>query len=130
MADVIGALDAAQIAAIRAAREQHRTRALAADWDRFMAIVDDEAVVLPPNSPPLETRAKIRAFCENFPRITSFTMKTAEIDGRADLAYERGTFDLTAGGVQLRGSHLTLWRKQADGSWKIFRDIWHSDEPA
>jgi ketosteroid isomerase-like protein len=29
-----------------------------------------------------------------------------------------------------QGSHFTLWRKQADGSWRIYRDMWHSDRPA
>src|SRR5262245_58020123 len=112
MAGVVGTLEAADVAAIRAAREQHRTSALAADWDKFMATFDEEAVVLPPNSPPLETLAKIRAFAENFPRITSFKMTTDEIEGRADLAFERGRFDLVGGGFPLHGSHLTIWKTE------------------
>jgi ketosteroid isomerase-like protein len=38
-------------------------------------------------------------------------------------------YDLVAGGITDQGSHFTLWRKQADGTWEIYRDMWHSDRP-
>jgi ketosteroid isomerase-like protein len=85
------------------------------------------AVVMPPNVEPLDTPEKLRAFVNNFPKVEAFRISTIEIDGRTDLAFERGRYSMTVGGAADQGSHLTLWRKQSDGSWKIFRDIWHSD---
>jgi ketosteroid isomerase-like protein len=29
-----------------------------------------------------------------------------------------------------RGKYLAVWKKQADGSWKIEADMWNSDLPA
>ena len=130
MTEVLGALDPAQVAAIRAARETMIRSALAADWDMFVQVFDEKAVVMPPNVEPLDTRAKLRAFVGTYPKISAFRVTAIEIDGRADLACERGRYALTVGGVSEQGSSLTLWRKQADGSWKIFRDIWHSDRAA
>jgi hypothetical protein len=37
----------------------------------------------------------------------------------------------TAQGEEMttKGKYLTVWKQQADGSWKIVRDINNSDEP-
>ena len=80
-----------------------------------------------PNSAPLDTPATIRAYLSSYPTITRIDLTEIEIEGRIDFAYERGQYDLVAGGISDQGSHFTLWRKQADGSWKIDRDMWHSD---
>jgi ketosteroid isomerase-like protein len=78
---------------------------------------------------PLDTHAKIRAYVSTFPTIARIDLTEIEIEGRVDFAYERGQCDLVAGGMSDQGSHFTLWRKQTDGSWKIYRDMWHSDRP-
>ena len=130
MAEVVGALDSAQVAAIRAAREKQVSALRAADWDKFMQAYDAQAIVMAPNSAPLDTHAKIRAYLSGYPTIARIDLTAIEIEGRVDLAYERGQYDLVAGGMSDQGSHFTLWRKQADGSWRIYRDMWHSDRPA
>lgn len=130
MAEVIGALDAAQIAGIRAARQQQVRALRAGDWDTFAQAYDANAIVMPPNTSPLESPSTIRAFLQSYPTIVRIDLTELEIDGRVDLAYERGRYDLMAGGVSDQGSHFTLRRKQSGGSWKIYRDMWHSDRPA
>jgi ketosteroid isomerase-like protein len=131
MAQVITGLDTAQVAAIRTARDRQLRLIRAADWNSLVReLYTDDAVVMPSNTEPLDTPAKIRKYCEDFPKLESISITNVEIDGRADLAWERGRFELKASGVTDRGSHLTLWRRQSDGTWRIFRDIWHSDLPA
>jgi ketosteroid isomerase-like protein len=129
MADVVGTLDSTQLAAIRVARERQVSALRAGDWDRFMQSYDTHAVVMAPNSPPLDTHATIRAYLSSYPTIARIDLTEIEIEGRIDFAYERGQYDLVAGGITDQGSHFTLWRKQADGTWKIYRDMWHSDRP-
>ena len=125
---ILGALDAAEVAAIQAAREDMVRLALAADWDAFARVYDDHAVLMPPNAAPIDGHVQLRAYVEAYPKISAFQIRAVEIDGRADLAYERGHYELTAGEVSESGSYLTLWRKQIDGSWKMYRDIWHPDQ--
>jgi ketosteroid isomerase-like protein len=31
--------------------------------------------------------------------------------------------------IENRGKYIEIWRKQADGSWKILRDVYSSDLP-
>jgi ketosteroid isomerase-like protein len=50
------------------------------------------------------------------------------------LAYDRGTYSMTitppgAAAIEDRGKYLTIYRKQADGSWKVLRVMYNSDLP-
>ena len=49
-------------------------------------------------------------------------------------AIETGTFEWTltpksGAAMTDKGKYLTVWKKQADGTWKIIRDINNSDLP-
>jgi ketosteroid isomerase-like protein len=52
-----------------------------------------------------------------------------------DLAYQRGTFTVVAtpkaGGAArtARGNFLRIYRRQANGSWRMTRDMFGSDQP-
>src|SRR5262245_28586712 len=109
MSEVVGALDSAQLSAIRAARGRQVNALGASDWDTFMESYDAEAIVMAPNSAPLDTHAKIRAYLSTYPTIARIDLTELEIEGRLDLAYERGQYDLVAGGMADQGSHFTLW---------------------
>jgi ketosteroid isomerase-like protein len=61
--------------------------------------------------------------------------KTEDVMVSGDLAVETGTFAWTlqpksGAEVKDKGKYLTVWKRQADGSWKIVRDIDNSDLPA
>jgi len=53
----------------------------------------------------------------------------------AEWAFERGTYTITltpkTGGDPIRdvGKYITLYQRQADGSWRMARDIWNSNNP-
>lgn len=60
---------------------------------------------------------------------------TTDVLLAGDLAIETGTFAWTltpkkGADVKDQGKYLTVWKRQADGSWKIIRDISNSDLPA
>jgi ketosteroid isomerase-like protein len=57
-----------------------------------------------------------------------------EVAQSGDLGYTYGTYQLTmndpAGNpVTDRGKYITVWKKQADGSWKSVADMFNSDLP-
>lgn len=51
------------------------------------------------------------------------------------MAFARGTYSVkrtpVAGGetVETDGKYMTIFKRQADGSWKIYRDIFNSNVP-
>jgi ketosteroid isomerase-like protein len=51
-----------------------------------------------------------------------------------DLAYTSGVYQSKLKGASGKGSvdkgkYLTVWKKQADGSWKVLFDIFNTDLP-
>ena len=61
-------------------------------------------------------------------------VQSLEIDGQGGLAYERGTTSMTltpagGGSAEWRSKYLVIYRRQADGSWKISREIFTPDAP-
>jgi uncharacterized protein (TIGR02246 family) len=127
-------LSEADRTAIRQVDENLVKLANAQDSKGAVALYADDATVLPPNQAALEGRAAIQAWMEAPRPVSNFQMKSLEIEGRGDLAYDRGTYSVTvtpagAAPIQNRGKYLTIYRKQADGSWKVQRDIWNSDLP-
>lgn len=51
----------------------------------------------------------------------------AEVAESGDLGYTIGTYEMTASAdgepATFRGSYLTVWRRNADGAWKVEADI-------
>jgi ketosteroid isomerase-like protein len=61
-----------------------------------------------------------------------FTTSTVDVTG--DYAIETGTYAMTVTEtgkkpVPDKGKYLTVWKKQADGTWKVYRDITNTDLP-
>ena len=108
------------------------------DAAHFLALFDSDLVVMPPNEPPVVGEAALRSW---FLRVTDrftidldFSVEEIRVSGK--WAFERFSFRRTTtptgGGEQatVRGKGVHVFRRQSDGSWKIARDIWNSDEAA
>ena len=106
------------------------------DAAHFLALFDSDLVVMPPNEPPIVGKAALRSW---FLRVTDqFSIdpdfSVEEIKTSGDWAFERFSFRRTttpAGGGEpatVQGKGVHVFRRQSDGSWKISRDIWNSDE--
>ena len=66
---------------------------------------------------------------------THSTPTSAEVSASGDLAYTIGRWEVlttddsgseNSGGT---GNYVTIWRRQADGSWKVAVDIGNNDGP-
>ncbi len=59
----------------------------------------------------------------------SLSNEKTEVAASGDLAYRRGSFEITAMNPQTKqaengaGTYLTVFRKQAGGSWKVVEDF-------
>jgi len=127
-------LSEADRTAIRKADETDMMMMIAKDWKGDLALYTEDAIQLPPNQAAPQGKAAIQAWYEAFPPFSNFQEQSLEIEGQADLAYDRGTYSMTvtppgAAPIEDRGKYLTIYRKQADGSWKIARVMFNSDLP-
>ena len=102
------------------------------DWAGVGATYTEDAVFMPPNGPEVEGRDNIQAFFKAFLQVSDFNLKNVEVEGQGDMAYVRGayTFTITPEGgspITDSGKYLEIRKKQADGSWLIYRDMFNSN---
>jgi uncharacterized protein (TIGR02246 family) len=92
-----------------------------------------------PGMPRSEGRAAVAKELEEYfkqPRLSiSWKNSKVVISESGDLAYTTGTSETTkpdAKGkpVLEKGKFVTVWKKQAGGSWKVVEDIFNPDGPA
>lgn len=129
---------AADEAAIREA-DAASLRAIAAKQvDATLSYYDEGASILIPNAPIVTGRERIRGAWEQMFAIPGFNLapKTTKVEvaRSGDLAYAQGSYEFSAtdpkgARVLDRGKFVVVWKKQADGAWRIAADIWNSDMP-
>ena len=127
-------LPASDVEAIRAASKAYTQAASEKAWSNWATFFTEDAIFLPPNTTAKNGRAEIEAWARGFPPIRDLRIEPIEIGGRGDLAYVRGrySFVMTISNQPEQpdsGKYIEIWRKQSDGSWKLFRDTFNSDVP-
>jgi ketosteroid isomerase-like protein len=104
--------------------------------DEFMSFLADDATVLP-DAAPMVRGESIRNMFEGMlstPGLTVHWEATgAEVSESGDLGYTIGTTQVTVDqeGTPMVtvGKYVTVWKKQADGSWKVVVDCFNADGP-
>ena len=93
----------------------------------FLTFSDDEAVLLRSNSMPIEGKENID---KSFTKLndSAFILTWKPLNGfiseSADLAYTYGTYTLTDKNdtSETKGTYLSIWKKQENGTWKWVLD--------
>ena len=128
-------------AAVRQAIEQANAKFADAvkqgDTVGMVAGYADDAVMMMPGSPAWRGRSEIaKQIVAAFKPMKGADVKltTSQVDIGGDFAIETGTYETTVsspGGKPMteKGKYVVVWKKQADGSWKIYRDVGNSDAP-
>jgi ketosteroid isomerase-like protein len=130
---------AADERAIREAELEWWGVTIAKNLERTVAFYADDASMFPPNAPIATGKEAIRAVWSQLlttpgVAISGQTTKVEASRG-GDLGYSIGTYELItpdpAGKpVTDHGKYVVVWKKQADGSWKVMVDIFNSNLPA
>jgi ketosteroid isomerase-like protein len=128
---------AADEKAIRDADAQWSKTASARDVDGTVAYYSDDASVLAPNAPIASDKQSIHAAWAGLltpDTSLSWQASKVEVARSGDLAYLIGTYQLItkdAHGKPIsdNGKFVEVWKKQADGKWKVVADIFNSDLP-
>lgn len=133
-----GSREAAE-GAIRAADASFEKAGEARDLAQFVSFYAADATVFPPNGPMITTPEGIKKSFGEMLALPGFGLSwqatKAEASASGDLGYTQGTYRLTANGpdgkpMEDRGKYVTVWKKEAGGSWKVVADIFNSDLPA
>ena len=127
----------ADLAAIERLREQFVAAENSGDAAAVAALYTDDAVLLPPNELEVVGRPAIeawyRALFDTYAPELSFSSQEVQLAGDWAFDWLSYTFQLTprAGGpaIEERGNDLLVLRRQADGAWKVAREIWNADGP-
>ena len=123
---------AVEVAAVQAVEAQWAKDIGSRDTDRIIGHYADDAALMMPDSPARIGVAEIRAGLPPTINADGFTMSfknvKTEISRAGDLAYTRGTIIQSMPGKNdvpqtLTSNYVTIFKKQADGSWKAVEDI-------
>ena len=106
------------------------------DIDAFLSFVADGAHFMPFGAPLAQGDA-IRTTWEGLISMPGFGLEWratgAEVAASGDIGYTIGTFELIAeqDGTEMltEGKYVTIWHKQADGSWKLQVDSFNANGP-
>jgi uncharacterized protein (TIGR02246 family) len=129
---------AADVTALRDLDAQWAKTTATNDVDAIVAYYSDDASLLPPDAPIVTGKQAIRAAWAAMlaPGVSlSWTADKVEAARSSDLAYMTGNYtmstkqSLSKAPVTEQGKYVEVWKKQADGKWKVVADIFNSDAP-
>lgn len=121
---------AADETTIRTADADWAKAAAAKDLDKCMSIYEEDAVMLSSGSPAVMGKDNIRNVIQRMlaaPMQLTINVSNVDVARSGDLAMDRGTVQAAVtdkkGKTTIQTSEYVLvWKKQADGSWKIAAD--------
>jgi ketosteroid isomerase-like protein len=93
----------------------------------------EDAILFPPNAKSIKGREAITVFYQNYPPMSDFNQEIEEMEVLGDYAYLRLNWSIPVAQTELNPSYIEtgkifcVMRKQIDGNWKIWREIWNSD---
>jgi len=125
------------VAAIENVLNQYAVAMNSGDLELWLSLHADNIVKMVPDAPAIlgkeELRAHFTPIFDNFTNEMTLYPEEAQADG--DLGYAWGNYTLSmtpiAGGdtAFLDGKYLTIYKRQADGSWKMSHDCYNSYVP-
>ena len=130
----LGQLTEQDIVALRSVVDKLVQTALTRDWDGFASLLTEDAVWMPPDQPIVIGRKAVRAWADGFPPIRAFRSSLESAEGRGDLAWARGPFEMTVEPqpgqrITMTGKWAAHCRKQSDGTWLLASDTWNTNHP-
>src|SRR5262249_39258713 len=124
--------------AVRAADQAWMQVFAAKDLDKSVEFCDENGAVLGSNAPIANGRDAIRKSFAGFFALPNLkiswhpdrvsTAKSGEL-GYTTGAYQMTFTDPSGKTIPDKGKYVTIWKKEADGSWKVMLDIFNSDLP-
>lgn len=100
----------------------------------FLEYMDDEAVMLRPNRMPIIGAAAVDLISSinDSTIVLTWHPEGAQVSKSCDLGYTYGVYSMQIGDSTYKGTYVTIWQKEEDGSWKFLLDSGNEgiDEPS
>jgi ketosteroid isomerase-like protein len=102
----------------------------AGDWASWAGVYSEDGPLQPPNAPVIRGRSNLLAWGQAFPPIEAFTFSKVEVFGEGNLAYGMSAYTLKLrDSATDTGKQLVVFRREADGKWKVVAASYSSDLP-
>ena len=132
-----GPSPAADLAGINKLRDDFAAAFNAGDAARVTDLYTADAIILPQNSPAVTGKDAILSYEQDFfgKFAANISIAAEETKIAGEWAFDRGTYKMQltpkGGGkpAEDSGKYLVMLQRQADGSWKVARDIDNSSNP-
>ena len=126
------------LVSLRLAANTYHQAASTKDRAAVVALYDENALMVPPNADLVEKLEGVQGYRFGFletPGVElQFEILRAEISTSGDIGWTLSIGDITINNPEgppgrdiIRDFHI--WKKQADGSWKVVVDMWNSELP-
>ena len=129
----------ADVQALKDVETQWNQDYVAKDPDKLVGHYADDAVLIAPGGPATIGKDAIRSALKQMVSDPTMTLKfqASKVDAASsgDMGYTQGSYTLTLTDpvskqlINDHGSYVTVYRKQADGTWKAVSDIASSAVP-
>lgn len=132
---------AEDIANIESLRRRDVVASMVGEFENLKSLMDEQCIVLPPDSEPESGRAYLDRLAESGKDaqsqkpILELTQDWEELQLLGDFAYERGIVryavrDVDGEIIRETQRLLRILRRQDDGSWRVYRAMWHQPQEA
>jgi ketosteroid isomerase-like protein len=108
------------------------------NMDAPVAFFTDDGLEMAPNMATAKGKDAIKAMWTQMmssgAKMTAVDFTTTDLQAGGTVAYEIGTYAMTIsvpgmGEIKDVGKYVSLWRQQADGTWKLRAETWNTDTP-
>jgi uncharacterized protein (TIGR02246 family) len=138
VAEAPGDARAESEAAIKAADVAASAAATARDLDKLASFYTEDTAFMPPNDSLMTGRESARKYFAEMMKPADFSIAwqptKVEAARSGEIGYSIGTYHVMFTGADGKmimddGKYSTVWKKQADGSWKLAVDMFNSNTP-
>jgi len=129
----------AEVQALKDNEAQWNNDFQAKDVDKLLAHYTDDAVLMSPGSSSAQGKDAIRSALQQMVGDSNlalqFEASRVEVAKSGDMAYTQGSYTITVTNpatkkpITDKGSYVTVYKKQPDGSWRAVSDIASSATP-
>ena len=113
----------------------YSTARVVGDYEVWLSLWDEEGIQMPPGAPARSKDVLDEIVPKAFSSgsVSSMNIYPEEIIVSESWAYARGTYDsereVEGKAVRVEGKFLTIFKRQPDGTWRIYRDCFNSNVP-